>query len=71
MERNVRLKQQMAAAAAAIVTACRDQQLVIAACLFFGRTSQQYHVGCCRGQHGRNEGRRITEQVSFDYFKFV
>jgi hypothetical protein len=50
MERNARIILQMAAAA--MFTARRDDQLPIAASLLFGRTSQQYHMRCCRDQHG-------------------
>jgi len=69
MERNARLRLQMAAAA--MFTASRENQLVIAASLHFGRTSRHYHMRCCRGRHVRFEGRHATRQVSFGCFLFV
>jgi len=68
MERNARLRLQVAATV--MLTASRDQ-LAIAASLLFGRTSRQYHTRCCRGQHGRFEGRHATRQVSVACFHFV
>jgi hypothetical protein len=69
MGRTESLRQQIAAAA--MPAACREDQLAIAASLLFGRTSQQYHIRCCRGQHVLYEGRHVTLQVSFDCFRFV
>jgi len=69
MERNARIRLQMAAAA--MLTATREYQLANAASLLFGRTSQQYHTRCCRGQHGRFEGRHATRQVRFGCFQFA
>jgi len=54
-----------------MITAIREDQLAIAASLLFGRTSQQYRMSCCRGQHGRFEGRHATRQVSVGCFQFV
>jgi len=69
MERNARLRLQIAAAA--MLTASRENQVAIAASLLFGRTAQQYHMRWCRGQHVRIEGRHSTRQVSFGFFLFV
>ena len=57
-------------AAAAMLTASRENHLAIAVSLF-GRTSQQYLMRWCRGQHVRFEGLHATRQVSFACFLFV